>query len=126
MHAWRMLSVPVMCTQAFRTGSVPIISEVAVQKALAVRENGHTEFSTAAGRADVVTMNEIIEVKHLKQWKSGLGQVLAYSHCCPEKDARLHLFAHATDAAKARETLPLVQSVCDSVKVRLTFELCQE
>jgi hypothetical protein len=122
MHVLRLLSVSVACTRAFH--HVPVIREMAVQKALALRENGHIEYTTAAGRADVVTIDEIIEVKHLKQWKAGLGQVIAYSYCCPDKGARLHLFAHTADAVKARETLPLVQSICDSVRVRLTFELC--
>ncbi|CBJ33462.1 FirrV-1-A34 [Ectocarpus siliculosus] len=71
------------------------VKECWVRDALASLVGGEPEVETPAGNIDVLSGTEVIEVKYYKQWKHGLGQVLAY-HCFhPSLAKRLHLFAHA-------------------------------
>jgi hypothetical protein len=51
--------------------------ELKIAKRLALKEFGITEFTIPNGRIDVVTADEIIEVKKASQWKHALGQVLS-------------------------------------------------
>ena len=45
---------------------------------------GLTEVKIAVGRIDLLTNTEVIEVKQVNDWKSALGQVLAYAAFYPE------------------------------------------
>ena len=54
--------------------------------------NARTEVHTSVGRADIVTLNQVIEIKNWKFWKFGVGQLIAYSACFPNKTLRLHCF----------------------------------
>lgn len=54
---------------------------------------GEIEWLTS-GSIDVFTKNEVIEGKHYKNWKSGIGQVISYGAYYPSHKKRLHLFAH--------------------------------
>lgn len=56
------------------------------------RYSGRTEVVTPVGRIDILTPTLIIEVKRIKQWKSALGQVLAYHHFYPNHQPHLILF----------------------------------
>lgn len=47
--------------------------------ALARHLNGVTELRLEIGRADVATSAVVIEVDWMRNWKSGMGQVLAYA-----------------------------------------------
>ncbi|MBE9018893.1 hypothetical protein C7Y66_10995 [Chroococcidiopsis sp. CCALA 051] len=58
---------------------------------------GLTEVTTPAGRIDLLTEAEIIEVKAIKDWKAALGQVLIYSAFYPQHQKRLHLFGTASE-----------------------------
>jgi len=51
-----------------------------------------TEFKVKVGRIDILTPDEIIEVKKVSHWKAGIGQLLAYSKYFHDKHMRLHLF----------------------------------
>ena len=44
---------------------------------------GESEVETPAGFIDVLRETEVIEVKYYRQWKHGLGQVLAYQSYYP-------------------------------------------
>lgn len=68
---------------------------------LAQSLNGKTEISTPVGRIDVLTDTELIEVKNSKDWKSALGQVMAYSVYHPDKTKRIHLIGLPNKAAEA-------------------------
>ncbi|CAM9210116.1 unnamed protein product, partial [Ectocarpus sp. 8 AP-2014] len=63
-----------------------------VRDALARHTRGQTEWGTPAGSIDVFTRDEVIEIKHFKNWKSGIGQVKAYGEHHPSHKKRLHLF----------------------------------
>jgi len=47
---------------------------------------------TPAGNIDILTKNEIIEVKYIKKWKEALGQVISYGKYYPNHRQRIHLF----------------------------------
>jgi len=52
------------------------------------------EVKTPAGKIDILTDLEVIEVKHYKNWKHALGQVLAYSTYYPEHTKVIYLFGN--------------------------------
>lgn len=48
--------------------------------------------STPAGQIDILTGDQIIEIKHWNQWKQGLGQILIYSNYYPNHKRRVHFY----------------------------------
>jgi len=92
--------------------------EAAVRDKLAKELCGEIEVSTSMGRVDVLTDDEIIEVKRASYWKHALGQVLAYSMGTgmTKKRKRVHLFGgHEKDLFDAVR-------VCSKYDVRVTHE----
>ncbi|MCY7278877.1 MAG: hypothetical protein LH702_35360 [Phormidesmis sp. CAN_BIN44] len=79
---------------------------------------GLIEVATPAGRIDLLTETEIIEVKQAQDWKTALGQVLAYSGFYPEHQKRIHLFgeAHHISYVKA------AKNICEEFAIAVTFE----
>jgi hypothetical protein len=51
-----------------------------------------TEVAIKTGFLDILTPNEIIEVKNSKGWKATLGQILVYGLSFPDRNKRIHLF----------------------------------
>ena len=101
------------------------VSECFVRNNLASVVGGQVEIETPAGFIDVLSDKEVIEVKYYRQWKHGLGQVLAYQTFYPLLTKRLHLFAHTGDVATG-EVFTLAMSVCDVHEVEVTFEEIEE
>ncbi|CAN0432261.1 unnamed protein product, partial [Pylaiella littoralis] len=66
--------------------------EHSVRDALCTRLGGLPEVLTPSGSIDVLTKTEVIEVKHYRSWKGGLGQVISYGVHFPFRKKRLHLF----------------------------------
>lgn len=97
------------------------VKECSVRDALASLVGGESEVETPAGFIDVLSDTEVIEVKYYKQWKHGLGQVLAYQSYYPCLARRLHLFAHVGDV-ETRNYFALAKNVCDGHAVEVTFE----
>ena len=54
--------------------------------------DGQREVNTPCGRIDILTKEQIIEVKEYKGWKAALGQILVYSNFYSEHQKRIHLF----------------------------------
>lgn len=81
---------------------------------------GNTEVHLATGIADVVSPTEVIEVKHIKHWKSALGQIIAYCACEETKHLgkRIHLFSNKPE----EEKLATIRNICKEHGVRVTFE----
>lgn len=75
------------------------------------------EASTEAGRIDILTTTEVIEVKWIKQWKAALGQVLVYTHYYPERQPRIHLYGSASFSE-----LDTIYTHCQRFNVRMTWE----
>jgi hypothetical protein len=95
-----------------------IKSEAWYQNRLAQKLGGQTEVSTPDGRIDILTWNEVIEVKTVKQWKQAMGQVLIYGHHYPFHRRRVHLYG-----AVSPEQLERIRQQCESHGVSVTWEL---
>lgn len=80
---------------------------------------GLTEVKTPAGRIDLLTETEIIEVKRVGEWKSGLGLILVYSVFYPEHRKQLHLFGSAKDEGKIAD----IANFCLAFDVFVSFEI---
>lgn len=78
---------------------------------------GLTEVVTPAGLFDLLTQTEIIEVKHLSEWKSAMGQILAYSGFYPEHRKRIHLFGKNDEAVIAT-----AMAICLELDITVAFE----
>jgi DUF917 family protein len=50
------------------------------------------EVRSEHGRVDLMTKDEVVEVKHWKDWKHALGQVKIYGKDWRGKKMRIHLF----------------------------------
>jgi hypothetical protein len=72
--------------------------------ALQEKEGGETEVAifdkqsqVLVGLADLITDTEVIEVKHIKNWKHAIGQIFAYWYNLENNDElspRIHLFGY--------------------------------
>ncbi|CAM9444640.1 unnamed protein product, partial [Ectocarpus fasciculatus] len=96
------------------------VKEHVVRDALARRLRGQPEWQTPSGSIDVFTKDEVIEVKHFKGWKSGIGQVISYGSHYPSHKKRLHLFAQKGEVAAKH--FELAASVCSTYGIHVTFE----
>ena len=92
-------------------------SEKMIQEKLANLLNGETEVETPVGRVDILTPTEIIEVKIARQWKSALGQVLAYAHYYPSHQKRIHLYGTMHSDSKFNAKM-----ICANHGVKVSWE----
>lgn len=88
-----------------------------IQLRLAKEMQGQIEVNTIVGNIDLLTDTEIIEIKRWSEWKTALGQILAYSRYYPDKTKRIHLFG-TFPADKAQ----LINEHLNSFGVVLTWE----
>jgi hypothetical protein len=89
-------------------------SEKIVRDRIANEENGETEVKCGSGYIDVVTNEEIIEVKKAENWKYAIGQILAYHEEYQEKTMRIHIFdGTLTD---------YVKNICSRNNIRVTHD----
>lgn len=93
-------------------------TERRVREELFEREGGIMEVACKCGQADLLTEEEVVEVKSIFKWKHALGQVLAYSTCFPEHRARIHLYQ---DDAVESSDLSSIIAVCAKFDVRVTL-----
>lgn len=96
------------------------VNEKQGRDALALRARGELKWATPAGSIDVFTKDEVIEIKHYKNWKNGVGQVKAYGEDHPSHKKRLHLFAH--EGEKASKYFEMATRLCAEDGIRVTFE----
>ncbi len=83
---------------------------------------GAREIQTPVGRVDVVTEDQIIEVKYFRHWKSALGQILAYGSFHVDKQKVLHLFTGVNEEDAARDMLHTIKAICNPYNVLVTLE----
>ena len=93
----------------------PSSVEKIVRDRLMLVIGGQPEVSTPVGRIDLLTDSEIIEVKHVADWKSAMGQVLAYASFYPQHTKRIHLFGLVAPSADAL-------AICSQMRIAVTFE----
>jgi len=75
---------------------------------------GEIEIETDSGFIDILTDNEIIEIKNGKNWKDAVGQILIYSLYYPNHTKRIHLFDIDEDES--------IQKKCKLYKIVVTYE----
>ena len=93
-------------------------AEARIRGRLKTQLGGLAEVSTSAGRIDLLTNDEIIEVKRINDWKAALGQILVYSAFYPEHRKRIHLFGRHSELIK----LPDIEAACFAFDVTVTAE----
>ena len=93
-----------------------------VRDALKQQLGGKTEVVTPSGRIDLLTETQIIEVKRITDWKSALGQILAYSSFYPSHQKRLHLFGTQSQEGLIAD----IESACLPFSVLVTFQAVEE
>lgn len=71
--------------------------EKRIQRKLAKSLNGQMEVCCKSGDIDILTEDEVIEVKKIQDWKFAMGQVLAYSCEYLDRSPRIHLFGDCTN-----------------------------
>lgn len=69
--------------------------ECVYSDALAMQLDGKREVPTPVGFIDVLTADQLIEVKWIGCWKHAVGQVLVYGLYHPLHQKRIHLFGDA-------------------------------
>lgn len=97
------------------------IRESSVRDRVAESHHGRKEVWTPSGVIDVLTENEVIEIKYYKNWQRGMGQVLAYGSHYKDRAKRLHLFAHNGDN-RVDEFVSQATSVCGKFGVQVTLQ----
>jgi len=88
--------------------------EKEIQNRLMTELNGEIEVQTDDGFIDILTQNEIIEIKNGILWKHGLGQLLVYSEYYPSHKKRLHLFDI--------ENCDRINNICLKHNIIVTYE----
>jgi len=100
-----------------KTKIPPIIWEKDVQLRLQSSIGGIAEVKTRGGTIDLLTDDQIIEVKRVKEWKSALGQILIYGKYYPSHQKRIHLFGESK-----RSHLLTIRKHCADFNVIVTHQ----
>lgn len=74
--------------------------EKIIQIALSQVVNGKMEVPCAYGRIDILTDDQIIEVKNVTDWKSAIGQITVYGLLYPHHQKRIHLFGSIRESRR--------------------------
>jgi hypothetical protein len=98
------------------TSEIVIESEQMIQIALQSREGGEREVETPVGFVDLVTDEEVIEIKHVKDWKDG-AKVLIYAIHFPGRRPRVHLFGGYSGNFR-----PMVEETFKQLSITVTWE----
>jgi len=83
---------------------------------LAAEREGQREFPVPAGVIDVLTKDEIIEVKKVGDWKHASGQLMYYGMLFPEKRKRLYLFGNVS-----LKTRTIIDLYCTERKILVEY-----
>jgi hypothetical protein len=94
---WRLLSQKndleyIRSLQDIKPGDKKYGVEKEIQDRLHKQLGGEIEVCTEFGYIDLLTTNELIEIKESSNWKHGVGQLLAYGVFYKNHRLRLHLF----------------------------------
>ncbi len=91
--------------------------ELSIRDSLASQLRGQKEVPCKTGFVDVLTNQELVEVKGIKDWKEAIGQVLVYACEFPNNKPRIHLFGEASTEYKH-----MIMSFCSQLNVAVSFE----
>ena len=100
-----------------------IFNEAYIQKTLHQEQGGKREVVLPnKRRIDLLTDQELIEVKYAKNWSKAIEQLQDYSRFYPRKRKRLHLFGLGS-VKDPRAVFEAAQNVCNSLGIKLTWEV---
>ena len=98
--------------------------EADLQKQLAQNLGGRTEVITPVGMIDVLTSEEIIEIKTWGEWKSAIGQILSYGFYFPDRKKRIHLFCIPEKfGARSSNLLREIINITETLGIAVTLQL---
>lgn len=80
---------------------------------------GKIEVKTPAGKIDLLTKEELIEIKEYNNWKCGIWQLIAYGNYKKGRKLCLYLFAIRSD----KRINKVIQNVCDKNNIKLIIKL---
>ena len=89
--------------------------EKEIQERLYKELGGVKEYETNNGRVDLLTDNEIIEIKLHDNWKHGIGQLLVYNEDIMNRKMRLHLFDGEYDES--------IKNICGKYNIDVTWDI---
>lgn len=92
-------------------------AELSVKEALAKKLKGEIEVLTPVGSIDILTSQELIEVKQAALWKTALGQVMAYGYFYPIHVKRIHLFGACHSESRCH-----IKAICEQSSVQVTWD----
>jgi hypothetical protein len=95
--------------------------EYKIKIKLAKELGGTPEVLTLHGYADIVTQNEIIEIKNAEDYKHAIGQILSYAQAFEHLNKRIHLFHEDVDILC--ESIIKAESVCQKYGIKITYEV---
>lgn len=101
--------------------SFNVLTEKNVKNNMHKRLGGDVEVITKYGNIDLLTKDEVIEIKEISDWKHAIGQVISYSSdkICLNKTKRIHLFSFEDiDDDK----INIIKEITDINNIKLTYE----
>jgi hypothetical protein len=99
------------------TTATALENEAMIQFILWEREGGEREVETPFGFVDLLTDEEVIEIKHIRNWKDA-SKVLVYASFFPTRKPRVHLFG-----GYSKELRQMVEQAFAHLKISVTWEL---
>lgn len=90
-----------------------------VKTILASKMRGKLEVECVAGRVDVLTKAEAIEVKHISKWKQAVGQAQCYAAATGTLP-RIHLYTE-----EGKRLSPARERIIDELGVRLSYDFLE-
>lgn len=92
-------------------------TEKYIQQSLQYKLGGLSEVETSAGKIDLLTDSELIEIKLIKCWKHAIGQVIVLGTFYPNHTKRIHLFGKAEVELRI-----VICEVCAKLQIDVSFE----
>jgi hypothetical protein len=90
--------------------------EAQIRDRLQTKLGGIAEASCICGPIDLLTDRELIEIKRIDDWKTGLGQVIAKGLEYPQHQRHLYLFGQSHGALRN------AKATCKSLDITVSFE----
>ncbi len=95
--------------------------EEEIKTRLQKKLGGEIEVLTNTGLIDLLTEKEIIEIKSVKTWIHGVGQLIVRGRDYPHHSKRLHLFGKFSTKSRIKN-LELIQKSCIPLGIEVTWE----
>lgn len=116
---FKVLYTPVISAyQGYTWKCIYFEREKVIQKKLQALLGGETEVKNPAGRIDLLTNTQVIEIKKFKDWKEAIGQIVVYGSFYPDRQKVVYLFDR-----KPQKLLDVIKGACGKQKILIEFYL---